>query len=301
MIDIIIPAYNAHDTICNTLISICIQSISSIVNVYIVNDASSTDYTNIVNLFKDRINIKEIKLFNNSGPGIARQKGIESSNSEYILFLDSDDLLYNIFSLEKLYNEINNCDIVVGGIIDEKKDSISYYSEHMGCLHSKLYRRSFIEKYDIKFNDTRSSEDHSFNRLVLLAEPRIRYIDEPLYVYKYNNNSITERSNKLDDIRLYIYNMEWVVEQAETRNFNKYLIAEFIFSSIMYIYTVYVDNINNIDIYKILDWIKKLVLFNDKYEIELTDSNKFDIYNSFKFSSIPKISLNEFINRVKNR
>ena len=38
MIDIIIPAYNAHETISRTLYSICYQTISKRLNVYLIND-----------------------------------------------------------------------------------------------------------------------------------------------------------------------------------------------------------------------------------------------------------------------
>ena len=72
MIDIIIPAYNAHDTIMKTLISINLQNIKNKVNVYIIDDCSDVDYSREVDLFFDKINIKQLKLSKNSGPGVAR-------------------------------------------------------------------------------------------------------------------------------------------------------------------------------------------------------------------------------------
>ena len=100
MIDIIIPAYNAHEHIKCTLVSVAMQTIKDKVNVYIIDDGSKKNYNKIVELFKDKINIKELTIEKNSGPGVARQFGIDSSDGEYILFLDSDDLLYNKFSFE---------------------------------------------------------------------------------------------------------------------------------------------------------------------------------------------------------
>ena len=72
MIDIIIPAYNAHNTIKKTLISICMQTVKDKINVYIIDDCSNEDYKEIINIFKDKINIKYYKLKENSGPGVAR-------------------------------------------------------------------------------------------------------------------------------------------------------------------------------------------------------------------------------------
>ena len=116
MIDIIIPAYNAHNTIKKTLISICMQTVKDKINVYIIDDCSNEDYKEIINIFKDKINIKYYKLKENSGPGVARQYGLEHSNGEYIYFLDADDMFMDIYSLENLvyqiiivFNSMENC------------------------------------------------------------------------------------------------------------------------------------------------------------------------------------------------
>ena len=44
MIDIIIPLYNAHDTIVKTLASVAMQSIKSQITVYLIDDNSIIDY-----------------------------------------------------------------------------------------------------------------------------------------------------------------------------------------------------------------------------------------------------------------
>lgn len=303
MIDIIIPAYNAHATIKNTLISIAMQTIVSKINVYIINDASIDDYKKEIDLFKDRINIKEIRLDKNSGPGVARQVGIDNSNSEYIIFLDSDDLLYNIFSLEKLYDNMvgSSLELSVGVIIDEREDGYYYYENHTGCLHGKLYKRSFIEKHKLRFNDTRSSEDNSFNQLYLLAAPKVRYVKDIVYLYKFNSNSISNNSIHLDNLRLYIYNMNWVVETAISKKFDDHLIARYIFSSVVYIYAVYVSNINKKDSNVILDLMKDFVKFYNKYNKLLSSNEKLTLYSGYPLDFIPNISLIEFINLCNAR
>ena len=44
MIDLIIPAYNAHDFISDLLFSVASQTISDKINVIIVDDCSKKDY-----------------------------------------------------------------------------------------------------------------------------------------------------------------------------------------------------------------------------------------------------------------
>ena len=124
MIDIIIPAYNAHETIKDTLESIASQSIKDKINVYIINDFSDKDYSEEISIFKNKLNVKEINTGKNMGPGYARQLGIDSSNSEFIVFIDADDEFYNNKAIEILYNTIkeNKCDVVVGSFNEILKD-----------------------------------------------------------------------------------------------------------------------------------------------------------------------------------
>lgn len=72
MIDIIIPAYNAHETIDQTLCSINTQINKELFKVYIVNDASNQNYSNFVDKYSNSLDIEEITIEKNSGPGVAR-------------------------------------------------------------------------------------------------------------------------------------------------------------------------------------------------------------------------------------
>ena len=102
MIDIVIPAYNAHKTIKKTLLSIMMQVNIDEINVYLIDDFSDYGYEKEINLFKDKMNINLFRLNKNRGPGFARQYGIEKSKAEYIIFMDSDDCFYDCFSAKKI-------------------------------------------------------------------------------------------------------------------------------------------------------------------------------------------------------
>ena len=81
MIDIIIPIYNSRKTLPYTLLSICRQSIKEKVRVLLVDDCSSDSYDDIVEKFSNELKIKIVSLDNNSGPGVARQYGMEHIRS----------------------------------------------------------------------------------------------------------------------------------------------------------------------------------------------------------------------------
>ena len=86
-LDIIIPAYNAHDTLEKTLMSIAIQTYKDY-SVTIVNDCSIKDYDELVEQYSKYFRIEEITIGKNLGPGVARKIGLAYTKSPYILFID---------------------------------------------------------------------------------------------------------------------------------------------------------------------------------------------------------------------
>ena len=60
MIDVIIPAFNAYETIDKTLASIAFQDCVDKLNVYIVDDCSKKNYSDFVKFYSNFMNIVEI-------------------------------------------------------------------------------------------------------------------------------------------------------------------------------------------------------------------------------------------------
>lgn len=161
MINIIIPVYKAHDTIQTTLHSIAMQRYVEYNTTLVVDgeDQGSYDY------LKDFFDITIYYMEKNGGPGVARQYGIDHTDGEWISFVDADDTLLTAVSLHNMFKVINDNVVVVScNFFEEKKDRTMHLHENdMVWMHSKLYRRTFLEKYNIRFNDTRANEDVGFN------------------------------------------------------------------------------------------------------------------------------------------
>lgn len=255
MIDIIMPAYNAHDTIEFSLMSLAMQTIKEKINVYIVDDASNYGYEKIVSKFKSELNIKILSIQQNRGSGLAREYGINHSDSEFICFLDCDDLLFNPESLQILYDNSENYDYIYGYTYNEELNKRNYSS---GDLHGKLYRRKFLIDNDIHFNSTRYHEDNAFNSLVLLHKPRIKEVNANIYYYSYNLKSITHDSKQLQFERneIYIDNINYVMNIAINHNCEKALILEYVFIKLKYLNNIYVLSNNN-EKYKLKKWLSK--------------------------------------------
>ena len=282
MIDIIIPVYNARKTLELTLMSIKLQTIIDKINIYLIDDNSIENYDELLNKYKD-MNINYLKLDKNVGPGQARQKGLEISNGEYILFIDSDDLFYDSDSIKNLYEEIiKGYDYVIGITYEEKRQIEIYNSSD---LHGKIYRRKFLEDNSISFNKTRIHEDNYFNNLVLLCNPKEYELLEKVYIYVDNKDAITNTSmsNEFKNYEIMISNIKELLEEAKKRNCDKEKIIAFILNKINYfnrIFLSFTDTEKNV----FIEWIKQ---YNLKIENYINNDNSIQIceelYNNYQY------------------
>ncbi len=226
MIDIIIPMYDCLDQIESALLSISSQILKDKLNVILVDDCSHQNYEKVINKFSPIINIKYIRHKKNKGAGASRQTGMDNSSSKYVIFMDSDDLFYTSTSTELLYKTINSGFDYVDSLVYNEKTNKNYSS--VSDLHGKIYRRAFLKKHNIKFNNTRYHEDNSFNNIVLLNNPKIKSIDIQTYIYCYNNNSLTNLSREEEpkNLEFYIKNIKYVIDN--TTNCSKEKVEKYI-------------------------------------------------------------------------
>lgn len=315
MIDVIIPAYNAHETIDRTLFSIAFQDNVDNINVYIVNDCSDNDYSEFVDFFSNFMNICEIKLEENAGPGVARQRGIDISQGKYIVFIDSDDNFSDCFAIKRLYECIDSggYDVVISNFVEELNHQFIDHNNDSVWLHGKIYRRSFLENNNITFNSTRSNEDNGFNQLIIFMDGKSFYLNSKTYIWRNNLKSITRKNNReynISGLEGYSYNMLWAMQTAINNNGNLKSISELAYLvsvSAYYYYLKYEDLeilhqflINVREIVKILDKYplekdKKIELFKMQREYSLNN-----LFNGEINMVIPEVSFSQFLDILKN-
>ncbi len=284
VIDIIIPVYDSRDTLASTLDSILEQENTPDLNVYIVDDASSYGYDDIIESYADRVDIHYMLLTENHGPGYARQYGMEHSHGEYIIFLDSDDTFYDKNSVCRLYQSITSNDYdVVRSVIYALNDNgyVIYKNDNIG-LHGKIYKRSFIMNHRICFNDTRSNEDTGFNALIMLCGARYCDIDDVTYLWCDNKKSITRRDKdryKDIDLENYAYNMYWAYLQARNRGI---INDKYILETVIEMYDRYLQTFDDKTKFKIGKYALSLVLLMKKEDInkKIDEYGIKDVYDS---------------------
>lgn len=102
LVSIITPVYNAEKYIEETLKSVSNQTYSNWEHV-LVDDCSSDHSVEIIEeLAKTDQRIKVIKLSENSGPAVARNKAIDLATGRYLAFLDADDVWFDFHLKDSL-------------------------------------------------------------------------------------------------------------------------------------------------------------------------------------------------------
>jgi glycosyltransferase involved in cell wall biosynthesis len=234
-LDVIIPAHKAQNTILRTLSSIAQQTILDKIVVTIVNDADGIGYQKFIDMFRDVMDIKELVMDTNGGPGVARQYGIDNTTCPYFTCIDADDTFANAYSLELLVkkaDENKEYHTIIGSFAEEHEGlNFVSHSNDMVWMFGKLYKRDFIKKYDIRFNETRANEDNGFNtiiRLVSSEDEKVMFLPDIVYFWHWKEDSITRINNcqySYDQSFVgYVDNMIYAIKHAKkVKPFNNYI------------------------------------------------------------------------------
>lgn len=308
-VDIVIPCYKAKDTLKNLIASIGSQTYKDKITVILVIDNDDEDYL-IEQYLISNLGLKYIIHNNeaNFGPGTSRRIGMKLGSSDYIMFIDADDELTDIFAVENLVAKIEqeNLDAVNSTFYEELENGDLVIKKNDWIwVFGKIYRRSFLEDKDIYFNDTRANEDMGFNSVVITAGKLGNY-DRPTYLWKYNPNSITKRDNgsySFYCIEGWTENIMWGINECERLEINKEIIKQKIVRAMLILYGWYCEYINSdkYDIHLLEKWIANFYeKVYSKYEITEKDINfVYECIGKTLVSSkvLPQVTYKEFLER----
>lgn len=216
-VSIIVPVYNGQDFINRCLNSLINQTYSN-VEIIVINDGSTDNSLDLLKKYNDKIILINKE---NSGVSDSRNLGLEKASGDYIMFCDIDDW-YEKVTVEKAVCEIGNYDLLKyretrvfsdGSSIKRKenlapmlyeKEKIDIvirrlfdlsWATHIYCF---IYKTEIIKKNNIRFNSKiRYGEDANFILQYLLKVKNIKVIDEYLYNYYENINSVTNNYSSI--------------------------------------------------------------------------------------------------------
>jgi len=206
-----VPVYKAEGTLDKLLASVLIQSMSSDVTVILANDFPEDNGK--YSYFKKRYPTLDITILDcekNTGPGLARQRALDACKTEWITFMDADDVLMSPFALEELYNNITPNSIEVQGpFFQEVPEGNMSSAQRMQLIQNgqpvpprimprndvtqpwvcgRLYNVPFLRQQGISFSKLRAMEDGEFNWKIRMSIEgtglQINLIDSQIYLWK---------------------------------------------------------------------------------------------------------------------
>ena len=153
-ISIIIPAYNTEKYIVACLESVFAQEPNPD-QVIIINDGSTDRTGSIVDAYNERPTVTILHT-ENKGPGLARNLGMGHVHTQYVHFLDSDDLLAPDFmaKAKKLIHESDYADLILfaGMVIDEAgtfiKKAMPFRQSHTFGINKGSKKSIVRQMYD---------------------------------------------------------------------------------------------------------------------------------------------------------
>ena len=163
---IIIPCYNSRNTLGELLASIEAQNMPDDIEIILSDDNSPESYQDIVDPFREKLCIKQVKTDYNFGPGNTRERGVKEATGEWYAFADHDDL-YIIDTLPQIKEEIIKSGekyYVISNFLEVEPKTHSILRQHIDTRnwnHAKFYNAdNFWNKYGIHFKkDLLTHED----------------------------------------------------------------------------------------------------------------------------------------------
>jgi glycosyltransferase involved in cell wall biosynthesis len=147
-IAVIIPAYNAAETLDRTLQS-AVYSIAAardkipelIPEIAVVDDVSTDNTRDIISARSEKYpEIKLVTYEENQGPGFARNEGVRKTTGSYLFFLDSDAVFYP--------NHIHLC---LTHLMDNDELGYVFTKLHVDMSRHEQWRHSIDESNPINF------------------------------------------------------------------------------------------------------------------------------------------------------
>lgn len=236
-VSVIIPVYNVEKYLPQCLDSVVNQTLPDI-EIICVDDGSTDSSLDILKDYARRDKRITVLRQKNMRAGIARNAALTVAKGKYIHFLDSDDWV-DVHTYETVYAciERNSSDMAVfcwNNVTEYDRAGPNSKLPFAGCVNvsnenipminpeiwNKLYKIDILNKYKIRFPHVCFGEDTNFNMQYLCVIKTAYYIDNKLYNYRINNESLVSQvvsgrgvHRLLESIKGYKYSIAFIKKQ----------------------------------------------------------------------------------------
>lgn len=220
-VSVIVPVYNAEVFLRECLDSVLGQTLADI-ELICVDDGSTDGSLTILREYEradERVIILEQT---NRGGGAARNAALERARGEYLAFLDADDyfeqsmLEHMVSAADKAVADVVLCRSYVLNHVTKERgffDAAIQYIEPgvvfsaddvwdrafrycVGWPWDKVFRRSFIERHTLTFQELRSTNDAYFVFIALALAEKIILVDKHLVTHRVGNTTSIENTRE---------------------------------------------------------------------------------------------------------
>lgn len=242
-ISVIIPVYNVEEFLNECVDSVLAQTINNMeltdgyernLQILLIDDGFTDDSAKIAKKYAEKYDNIEYIYEENQGLGHARNYGCEFAVGDYIVFLDSDDLV-SPKAYESMYKLAikNDSDMAIGAVW--RFNSKAYwgsvihdiaFSGDEECTHitestqlfydttawNKLIKRSFWDKYDFKFPEGILYEDIPVTMPMHYLANNVSIVYENCYLWRVReglSKSITQTTESKKNLvdRLHVMSL----------------------------------------------------------------------------------------------
>ena len=179
---VIVPEHNSAEFMRKGLDSIKAQTFTDY-ELIIVCDACTDNTAEIAREYTDKV--FEI----NAGRcGMARNKGMDEAEGEWLLFMDDDDWWRNDQAFQIIADNVGKEeeDILAFGFYWDGNGGDKYNTPGylFTAIWNKAWRKSFIDQHGFRFPDWKHSDDDGFSRITHPVA-KIAFLRESLYHYNF--------------------------------------------------------------------------------------------------------------------
>ena len=276
MISIIIPMYNAANTIEKCLDSILFSSNNQIEIITI--DDCSFDSTALIIEQKYKDKVIFLKNEHNEGPSYSRNKGLKIATGKYVCFVDADDCVSNEY-VNTLIEKVHlNYDIVFFDYKNRKKMNFPLERDKQllflfkyvlfGFTWNKMIKKEILDNNKIFYNVNQNyCEDQLFLFETMKFCNSIVYCPKKIYVYNDTPNSLSKKNHSKELLEMVylqkksFFQTEKLLNSKEGVNiFSRYCMEMFLRSKMEKDTIIFEDYIKYKKNLKIKD--KMLVIYN---------------------------------------
>ena len=327
-----IPAYKAQKHICDCLASIQIQTVKDDTEVIIASDNPDDDYDFVKKRFPN-LDITILPCEVNGGPGLARQRALNACKTDWITFIDADDVFFTPFALEMLLSGIQpNVIEVQSPFLQEIDNNGNPQIPRMmprndvghPWVFGRLYNVQFLKQNGIEFSELRAMEDGELNWKVRMtiegSQLAINVLNDPVYLWRIGSeHSITRiGADSEDGIPQYNFDLCQVGATIASIKASKFCksknpfngaIDRFITEMMVGQYFTYVECSEKKPIFAEQNFFNAKRFYHECYidiENRISDKVLADIYTRQRgehanelLGIIPTISFFEFMNKIR--